>query len=256
MISFTFQMTASPTSKPTVCIYVMLSKKKRLAWQFVGFGVIHDVYDADSRRSLLQNHRPGIQQKLPLTSQWVALVSNSIPLRLPTNSILSFPLHIMYISDDSVSNKQTYGVYLFHVVKEKPICLTISWFSYHSCRVLCGQQTKSPTKSPSRYPTKTPTAKPVSCQTIYFKPLLLLTNSILSFLHNLHDFVYISDANISNKQTYGVYLNLVREQQLAWQFVDFCVFRYVHCVDNRQSLLQNHLPGFQQKLRLTIQWVV
>jgi hypothetical protein len=95
----------------------------------------------------------------------------------------------------------------------------------------------------------------VSCQTIYFKPLLLLTNSILSFLHNLHDFVYISDDNISNKQTYGVYLYPARDQQLAWQFFDFLAIHYVHCVDNRQSLLQNHLPGFQQTLRLTIQWV-
>ena len=138
---------------------------------------------------------------------------------MPTNSILSFPPHIMYISDDSISNKQTYGVYLFHVVKEIPTCLTICWFSYHSCRVLCGQQTKSPTKSPSRFPTKTPTDNPVSC-VIFKLNMSSIANTVNFELFPWSKWFHVQSVNsISDRQTCGVYHFIVWTTKQATKFI-------------------------------------
>ena len=80
-------MTTSPTNSPTVCIYFMLWTNNPLAWQFVDFCVIHDVYYVGRWQSLLLSHQLVCHQQVPLY-QWVALVSSSIPLLLPTNMIV------------------------------------------------------------------------------------------------------------------------------------------------------------------------
>lgn len=176
----------------------------------------------------------------PTTSPTVAPVScisfNFIPLLLPTHLISIFFLNANYlthISDDSISDKQPYGSYLFHAVKEKMTCLTICIFSLMVCIMFTGNGVS--------YCTTYHVANNQShCHASELHKHQLPLSSISDMFNSIFHLFFMNSCAVqmvasitNNNPTVCMCFVLSKKNQCARHIVGFCVIHHLHYIDRK-----------------------